>query len=245
MSGKDEGTALLLRVAAAIAPGVPVEPGHGAAPIHRDEDLLATMLAQGSPARRWRLWTNTRCLVTTRSRARDPRFATARAQAAALGWPVHVRGSGGSTVVHHAGVLNLSLLTVAPGPPPALDAVFAALVDPILAGLARLGLPCTTGPVPGSYCNGRFNICAAGRKIAGTACSIRPRATNHATLAHAALTVSGNPAADCAIVTGFDSQFDPACTYDEDSHTSVAQMLRDGMATGKMVSPAGFEPATY
>ena len=89
-----------------------------------------------------------------------------------------------------------------------LEAAYAALCAPLAAALARLGVPSAPGEVPGSFCGGRFDLVAFGRKIAGTAqrWRARPGAASPergAILCHAALLVDLDVAAATAAVNRF------------------------------------------
>ena len=50
----------------------------------------------------------------------------------------------------------------------ALEALSEALCEPVRRALSALGVHTEYGDVPGSFCDGRFNLVAKGRKIAGT-----------------------------------------------------------------------------
>lgn len=109
-----------------------------------------------------------RCLVATLRESRMPGFEAARKTLAAQGWPVVVRCSGGTCVPQGAGVLNLAILH-----PKVkgwlLEDGYRLLCDLLLELLAAYGLDATTGEVPGSFCDGRYNLQVAGKKLAGTA----------------------------------------------------------------------------
>ena len=123
-----------------------------------------------------RVWENARALVVARGDERLPRFGAAREALAREGWPVVVRESGGTAVPHGPGVLLLSLAFRPPaGAAFALEAAYAALAAPLARALASLGVPSGMGHAPGSFCDGRFDLVAFGRKIAGTAQRWRAR----------------------------------------------------------------------
>jgi lipoate-protein ligase A len=142
-----------------------------------------------------RLWSNERCLVVARSDARLPRFAAAREELARAGWPLVVRESGGSAVPHGPGILALSL-AFRPGAagPCTLESIYGGLCDALALGLARLGVRAERGAVADAFCDGRYDLAVAGRKIAGTAQRWRagpggPAPERGAVLAHAVLLV--------------------------------------------------------
>lgn len=108
------------------------------------------------------------CLVVTRRESRMEYFARARAQLECEGLPLAVRASGGSCVPQGPGMLNLSLVF-----PRLKDWSLEDGYELICALFTRLltsyGLSAATGEVPGSFCNGRYNLQVGGRKLLGTA----------------------------------------------------------------------------
>lgn len=172
-----------------------------------------------------RLWVNTPCLVVPRAVARDPAFAAAAALSAAGGWPVHPRDSGGSTVLHRPGILNVSLFSSGPAEGLAVDAVYGRLTGLLVDVLAALGVAADVGPVPDSYCDGRFNIRIDGRKLAGTACRVRRTTRRAAVLAHAVVSVEGDAAADVAVVAAFERTLGLSNDYRADRHCTLEQMV--------------------
>src|SRR5262245_28394278 len=90
------------------------------APLHdgiaREAEWLAQVAATGRAAAQ--LWCGPPGFVVPRSYERRPRWAEARAESAAAGWPVQVRASGGGLVLQGLGVLDLSLAWPAPGDGP-------------------------------------------------------------------------------------------------------------------------------
>jgi octanoyl-[GcvH]:protein N-octanoyltransferase len=209
---------LMRRVADAIAPGLPIEIGGGASAVDRDEVLLGQCLQSPSRDRLVRLWVNAPCLVTTRRLSRRVEFDQASAISAGCGWPVYVRASGGTTVAHRNGILNVSLLTNAPIRTADVRQAFAPLVDCISVALASLGLPVTTGFSAGSYCDGAYNLLANGSKI-------RRAANTLAQLAHATISVEGDVAQDVAAVARFEAALGLVPAYSVSAHSTVKGSL--------------------
>jgi len=218
-------SALAAALARAIAPGRPIESGDGDGAIARDARLLDEMLASDGKASTVRLWVNRRCLVVPRAWAGRPGFDAASAAAADGGWPVHFRESGGSAVVHRPGILNVSLFHAAPADPLGIDEAYGRLVSLLVAALGALGVEADAGPVAGSYCDGRFNIRVGGRKLAGTACRIRRTTRRVAVLAHAVVSVEGDPAGDVAVVAAFERALGLPAAYRIDRHCTLEQVL--------------------
>ena len=138
------------------------------------------------------LWQAPQCLIVTRKDTRLPHFAAACHQLAAEGWPVHVRDSGGTAVPHGPGILNLSLLL--PRTAADLAHYYRLLGAPLLALLGEYGLAGSYDFVPGSFCDGQYNLVIEGRKITGTAQRWLAPGQDHggAVLAQAMLLVDGD-----------------------------------------------------
>lgn len=110
-------------------------------------------------------------IVVPRSYRSKPGFDRACATLAADGLPVHVRLSGGGVVPQSPAVVNLYWARPLLSEQPVRDAeqqylALCALLERLFAEIAI-----ATGyqAVAGSFCDGRFNLAAGGRKIAGTA----------------------------------------------------------------------------
>lgn len=221
-------SALVAALAHAIAPGCPVEfikreQGHEG--LARDAKLLDVALEGNRLDGTTRLWVSHPSLVLPSGWARKPGFEQAAARSAAKGWPVYFRASGGSAVVHRPGILNVSRIEAASPDGVTIDSAFGALVEQLLDALASLGIVADAGPVPGSYCDGRFNIRATGRKLAGTACRVRRTTLRAAILAHAAVSVEGDVAGDVAIVSAFEAALGMRAIYRADQHCTVEQLV--------------------
>ncbi len=156
--------------------------------IRFDENLLR-QVGRGESGPCLCIKTEPRCLVVTRREARMENFAQASATLATEGWPVVVRSSGGSCVPQGPGMLSLSVIhprikgwTLKDG----------YLLLCVLLGqlLASYGIEAETGEVPGSFCDGRFNLQIEGKKLVGTAQRWAGGNREHAAvLAHACLLV--------------------------------------------------------
>jgi octanoyl-[GcvH]:protein N-octanoyltransferase len=204
--------------------------GTAAERLDRDRALLEAVRAGSAPPTA-RIWENERCLVAARSERALPGLASARAKLGALGWPLLVRDSGGTTVPHTTGVLHLSL-AFRPGDAAALtlESVYGALGLPLRNALRRLGVESTWGDVPGSFCDGRFNLVAKGRKLAGTAQRWRARAGatppgRGAVLAHALLLVDVDRKELTDAVNRFYAAAGVPRHFDPDASITVAECL--------------------
>ncbi len=165
--------------------------------VTRDVDLGHAVANGAAPT--FRLWENRQALVVSRHDMQLPHIARAVEHMEEAGWPVVTRETGGSAVPLGPGILNLSLVlprsmvTGASGY--SMDTVYRLLCDPIQQALATINIPTVFGSVPGAFCDGRFNLVAGGKKIAGTAQVSRANIAAKGTtregyvLAHAALFV--------------------------------------------------------
>jgi lipoate-protein ligase A len=196
-----------------------------AAPSLAPEDALiddAAALPPGEAA--IRLWINPPCLVTTRRLAARDAFAAAARASGRAGWPVLVRSSGGTTVAHGPGVLNVSLAFIAAAPGVAIELPYRRLAQRLVPALARLGVAAEMGCVPGSYCDGRFNLRAAGQNVGGAACRIGQRGGRTAVLVHAALLVEGDPAMGLAAVAALEQGLGLPADYRAGAHVTLAKL---------------------
>jgi len=214
-------------LADALAPGVGVEPGAGEAAIAEDLVQLDRQLAREQVGRAIRLWTNRQCLVTTRRFSRMENFTLAASASAARGWPVHVRASGGTTVAHRPGMLNVSRYET--GLAGSID--IAHHFEEFSLWLARtlrsIGVPAATGAIDGSHCNGRFNIVVQGRKVAGTACLLRQRHGWAGILAHATIWLDGEIDTDIAAICDFERTLGLVADYRGEAHMSISDWWND------------------
>lgn len=213
-------------LAGALAPGAALERGDGEAAIAEDGLRLDRLLGEGRPATAARVWTNRQCLVTARRFARMAGFDAAAAESGTRGWPVFVRDSGGTAVVHRPGMLNFSVYEVRRAGAFDVTARFEAFTRHLIYALAAIGVAARTGRVDGSYCDGRFNIVSGARKVAGTACLVRQRHGQTGLLAHAAICVEGDPRADIEAITAFERALGLQPAYALGAHTSLACIMR-------------------
>lgn len=85
------------------------------------------------------------------------------------GWDVVVRNTGGTAVPQGPGVVHLSYLFPRDARKVTTDAYYRILCQPLIAWLETLGLQAVTGALPGSYCDGTYNILVDNKKLVGTA----------------------------------------------------------------------------
>lgn len=222
--------ALVHRVAEAIASGIKVETGDGSAAIETDSQRLDALLRDGDSARGWRLWTNSHCLVTTRRFAATPRFADAALASTRRGWPVFVRASGGTTVVHRPGILNASYFEEWRGDGGEVTRRFRTFCEHLAASIRSVGVSTCLGHVHGSYCDGSLNLVSGGQKLAGTASLVRRRGDCIGLLSHASIWVTGQVAVDVKAIERFEAELGFQPSYSEDVHTTLERRLMSAFA---------------
>lgn len=179
---------------------------------------------QGRP--RAVMWTATAGLVAPTSYRRNANLDDVRASFAARGESVHLRRSGGGVVPQGPGILNLSLVYAVDGrlgiqATPAYMHLCAVLQR----ALAALGIETVTRDVPGSFCDGRYNLAvpgpSGGRKICGTAQYWRRSNKVHAVLAHALILIDANIEEITARANAFEAALNTDRRYGPDVHTNV------------------------
>ncbi len=158
----------------------------------REREMLAA--ADGSGLT-WMLWQTAPCIVVPRSHVNHSGFDAAMEASAACGWPVHLRDTGGGAVVQDSGVINLSMVF-------SIDAFlrdrigtgYRILCEPVMRMLHDRGMKGAYRAIPGTMCDGAYNIVVGVRKLAGTAQRWRSlgrdRPGEHAVLAHLAMFIS-------------------------------------------------------
>jgi lipoate-protein ligase A len=168
----------------------------------------------------------------------EPGLLVPRSCTALPAWPAvspaHralVRSSGGGVVPLGPGLLNLSLVWrmdgAAAGAPSGTEVIYRALCGLLLGALAPLGIRAVPQAVDGSFCDGRFNLAAGGRKLAGTAQAWRRIAGVQVVLAHAVIVVDADPVALTGAVNAFERDLGSGRRYRDEALTSVVQAWRD------------------
>ena len=170
------------------------------------------------------VWEPGASLVVPSTYQRYERFPMLCERFERRGWPVWVRRSGGGLVPQDRGVVNISLAwrtqsDMASG----TTEVYRALCELLQDAASPFGIDLNAQAVGGSFCDGRFNLAMAGRKVAGTAQFWqRLSKTEHVVLAHACLMVR----ADLALLTlranEFEGQLGSDRSYDKNA---VANLL--------------------
>jgi lipoate-protein ligase A len=219
----------------ALAAASPVEPSRR--DYSRDAQQMidvdfAPPAPHSRPEQNFRLWSNDRCIVASRAQTVMPNFAVARNVSREAGWAVVRRRSGGTAVVHRPGILNVSWQQTLPARPQAWITVgYQAFLDLLIRAMSRLGLQCDHGPVPGSHCDGRFNLRHEGRKLAGTAAYAGAAAGTCYCVFHGSITVSGSIAEDLTAIERFERCLGVHNAYDPSTHVSLSELVAARAAT--------------
>lgn len=181
------------------------------------------------------LWQAPQCLIVTRKDMRLPHYESACEQLAAEGWPVHVRDSGGTAVPHGAGILNLSLFL--PRTTTDLAHYYRLLGAPLLSLLADYGLTGSYDFVPGSFCDGQYNLVIGGRKVTGTAQRWLAPGQDHrgAVLAQAMLLVAGDVDEGTRMASRFYELAGGELRFSPGTSTTIAQAIAWQGSEGELV----------
>jgi lipoate-protein ligase A len=194
------------------------------------EQSMLRAVASGRHLHRLLLWTTERALVLPSGTGALPGFGLARDAALAWGWPVHIRSTGGSATPQGPGVLNLSMALRLPcAPPPSIAGCYGLICAPIVGALAALGVEAKLGPVPGSFCDGAYNVTVEGRKVAGTAqrwhrgSSVNGQPAPVTVLAHALILFDADIAKGVEAVREFEHALGRQSCVDPAVHCTVVE----------------------
>lgn len=190
------------------------------------DELLLEQISAGDKGPTIRIWRNRQCLVATVKESHKPEFDAACIASELEGWPVAVRRTGGTCVPHGHGVLNLTLVYPRPsGLEWSTEDSYRLLCSILQKLLETYGLEVETGEVQGSFCDGKFNLQVANRKLVGTSQRWKgnPELPGSIILSHACLLVDLDLLEATARINqlyqlcGNKQQFDPdaCCTLRE------------------------------
>ncbi|RTR06562.1 lipoyl protein ligase domain-containing protein [Halomonas nitroreducens] len=197
------------------------------------EEALLDMVCQGEASLGWLAWSpRDRGLVMPRRHERLAGFPEARDRLVEQAWPIRFRSTGGTPVPQSPSVVNLALAVRCHvgGSAAHLEWGYHRLGDPWCDWLADLGVTSADlGPVPGAYCDGRFNVRIGGRKLVGTAQRWRRvrGCRDMALLVHGAMQVGDTPEALVAVVNAFQDAIDDPQRFQAASHVALRDVLPD------------------
>lgn len=201
--------------------------------IAADSHILNRMLDEGNKARLLRLWDNDRNIVVSRRLQKQEKFADACQAARVAGWPVAVRQSGGTTVVHRPGVLNVTLFQTQ-YEHRKLSTGFDELCEVIVKAAARLGVNLEAGRLSRVYCAGSHDVGWRGCKIAGTAAVAKRRGALRGALHHASIVVYGDWRSDIETISNFERDLGLPANYEVNAHSSLSEaVFTEGVPSSK------------
>ena len=179
---------------------------------------------EGTPQVQLHVWQQSPCLVVPRAYCRRAGIGAAIAAADDLGWRVLFRASGGSCVFHGRHVLCITRLICEPCGTSGIDAHYRSFTESLADAAEKLGVvDVRTGTAPDAPCDGRFNLLAGDRKLAGTAMRRRSRAGMDTTLAHACLWLSGPLEPSLNAVEVFESHLGAHRSYPASACITLAE----------------------
>jgi lipoate-protein ligase A len=115
-------------------------------------------------------WCAERSIVVPKRMQAIDAFDDATSKSNQDGWPVFIRNTGGDATPQGEGILNISYAyAVPPKHKPSIEEAYNELCHPISEFLLTLNAKPECLFVPGSFCDGKYNVGVAGKKIAGTA----------------------------------------------------------------------------
>ncbi|MCK9544790.1 MAG: hypothetical protein M0R03_22470 [Novosphingobium sp.] len=193
----------------------------------RERAMLAS--ADGSPGLTWNLWQTEPCIVVPRSHVNRSGFEAAVATSAARGWPVHTRDTGGGAVVQGGGVVNLSMVfSIGAALRDRIGTSYRILCEPVMTMLRHRGIHGTYRAIPGTMCDGIYNIVVGNRKLAGTAQRWRSlgreRPGEHAVLAHLAMFASLDHVAAAEAINALYADMGVEAGIEASSHINWAEI---------------------
>lgn len=204
--------------------------GPPAAQVARDMELL-DLVADGRVGPLVRLWRSAAGIVVPRRETSEPGFAGAAAACAARGWPVVLRGTGGTAFPIGPGTVQVSQFRVLEAHAhERLEESYQRLCDPLIAALGDVGLEARLGAALGSLCDGTHNICVLGRKLAGTAQRRRMRAKGGwVVLTHAAISIAGTVRPAMRAIEEYYGDLGHSARFDPGQHVALEDCLSMGL----------------
>lgn len=174
-------------------------------------------------------WTTDQCLVAPASLKKLPRYNQACAELEAIGWPVVVRKTGGGVTPQGNGILNVSIAyALDPVETPTIHGVYQMFCAPLLQFLESLGCHANTAFVPGSFCDGEYNIVVDNRKVMGTAqrwTHIRALESRQIVFAHALILLDANLDAGIQAINHLYRACEMEMNINVDVHANLKQLV--------------------
>lgn len=180
------------------------------------------------------VWRTSQSLVVPASFAARPGFREAVAASQERGWPVASRATGGGTTPQGEGILNVCL-ALSPTSRPSIHAAYRRICMPLQSAFRELGMRTSCRAVPGSFCDGEFNIVHKGQKLVGTAQRWRAGrpGVGHRILVHALILQSANVREVVQAINAFHQDLGLDVRVHPHAHTSLD-------AAGSTISEVAF-----
>ena len=203
------------------------------------DDVLGAQVAAGGRPPLLRSWSGgaEEGIGVSRKDVQRPAGQAAMQQLQAAGAHVAVRGTGGTAVPAGPGMLHLSLILPRVAIAATTDDYYRMLCDALVWWLQdAYGARATVGPLPGSYCDGSYNVLCAGRKLIGTAQAWRGGLAGMASarpgyiLAHAAIAIAIDTAATCQLINRFYELSGEAYRVNPETALSLCDLVPDRFA---------------
>lgn len=199
------------------------------------DDEIAKAVSRGERLPTIRVWRHlpVQGLVVSRRDVAGERGASAMEAMTRRNWPIFVRPTGGTAVPHGEGVLNLSMLFPRTREKATTDGYYRLLCGGIIEWLSELGLAGSTGDIPGSYCDGNYNVIVDGKKLVGTAQAWRGGLAGMASrhpgyiLAHACIMIDVDLVAAMGAINTFYEAVDDTYRVQPETSTTLVERLRE------------------
>ena len=197
------------------------------------EQALLDLICQGERDAAVLAWQPIdRALVMPRHYQRVALFPVVRQELQRRCWPILFRLTGGEPVPQSPRVINVALVRRRRVGASAahLEWAYRQMGDPWCAWLQAQGVvEADLGPVPGAYCDGRFNVRIHGRKLAGTAQRWRRvrGSRDMALLVHGTMQLDGDPSELVAVVNDFQAEIDAPLRFQAEWHITLREAISD------------------
>lgn len=187
------------------------------------EAALIERVAAGTlPPTIW-LWRNASCLCVSQKDRRLPGFFRAESEFNQMGMPVTSRSSGGTAVIHGPGVVNLSLIYSLKGKAAfSVAESYLLLCNLVMDFLRSEGVDCSVSSVPGAFCDGKYNVTVAGKKIGGTAQRVVSRKGQQVVLSHIVILLDVDTERYASLINRFYELSESEVRIDANVMTSLA-----------------------
>ncbi|MFK7890348.1 MAG: hypothetical protein AB8B63_05995 [Granulosicoccus sp.] len=197
----------------------------------RFEDSIISRFENPATSYVIEFWHTDQCLVVPLSMANRSSHSEACQQMQASGWPVVVRRTGGGVTPQGPGIVNVAV-AYAPDPveSPTVQGVYEFFCTPPVRALKQVGLDAGTSSVRGSFCDGKYNVVVAERKVMGTAqrwTRIRSTHVRRVVFAHALILLDADISAAADAINRFYRISGVDCSIRDVVHENVFSLARE------------------